>query len=119
MSTSSTPTDSISPPNASQLDSQSYRQVSWRFWLKWTIATAVGWSLGVVLYTIFVFAIIQILNQALVGILLASLGVLIGGSFGGLIAASFGFAQGLLLRQYRLFDSPVHACEFLGWAYWR
>ncbi len=100
MSTSHVPADSFSTPNASQLDSQSRRHVGWGFWLLWTLATAAGWSVGIIVYSTVQFAIATVFASILVSLLLVSLGTIVGGTFGGIIATAFGFTQGFLLKQY-------------------
>lgn len=94
MSTSIIPTASGSTPNTSQFDSQPRYQVSWHFWLQWTLATAAGWVLGAAVYSI----LIPVLAQASLFVWVILLGVL----FAGTIAVAFGFTQGLVIRRIGL-----------------
>ncbi len=101
MSTQNASSDHVPPLDAiGTTTAQPRSRVNWGLWLQWMWACGFGWAFGVVLYAAFIFAAVRVLNQAFVGIVLASLGTLFGGSFGGLIAVSLGSMQGLLLRQH-------------------
>lgn len=95
MSTSTIPTDSISTPDASQLDSQAQRPIGWKFWLTWTLATTAGWIFGALIYSV----LMHMFDQAFVVLMLASFGILAGALFGGVIAAAFGILQGLVIQR--------------------
>ena len=58
MSAQKATNDLVPPLDATPaFHAQSRRQVGWGFWLKWVLATATGWAIGIIVYSIFQLAI--------------------------------------------------------------
>ena len=101
MSTSDPSTASLSTPKTSQIDSRPYRQVGWGFWLKWMLATTLGWLIGMLILGVEPIRItIEVITYITIAGAFASM-------FGAIVAASFGLMQGIVLK----------SCGFSAWAW--
>ncbi len=115
MSTQNAANDLVPPLDTTSTSiAQPYRNIGWGLWLKWTLATAVGWAIGIIVYSVFQFTLTTVFASILAGLLLMSFGAVIGGAFGGIIAVAFGFTQGLLLKQHGYSIRQYTKASFIG-----
>ncbi len=111
MSTQKTANDLVPPLDATSASiAQSNRNVGRSFWLAWTVATAFGWLIGVLLLGV------EPIRTTVEVVTYITVAGAFAGMFGAIVAASFGLMQGMVLKSRRFSAWAWIAASCIGGA---